>query len=192
VDTAQREHDRRLVEALRRGDESAFASLVDSLGPTLLRMARLHVPDQASAEEVVQETWLAVLAGIDRFECRSSLKTWIFAILVNLARTAGERESRSRPLSSFDDGLAMIEERAAGRCEAEPEERALARFDRARIEAAIAALPERQRILITLRDVCGFDAHEACELLALTPVNQRVLLHRARRRVCGLLTRQAA
>jgi RNA polymerase sigma-70 factor, ECF subfamily len=187
-----RHRDALVVDALRAGDERAFIALVEEHGASMLRTAGVYVRSEKVAEEVVQETWLAVLAGIDRFECRSSLKTWIFAILVNLARTAGERESRSRPLSSFDDGLAMIEERAARRSEAEPEERALARFDRARIEAAIAALPERQRILITLRDVCGFDAHEACELLALTPVNQRVLLHRARRRVCGLLTRQAA
>jgi len=99
VDTGQREHDHRLVEALRRGDESAFASLVDSLGPTLLRIARLHVPDQASAEEVVQETWLAVLDGLDRFQGRSALRTWILAIAMNIAKTRGRRERRTLPFS---------------------------------------------------------------------------------------------
>jgi RNA polymerase sigma-70 factor, ECF subfamily len=187
-----RHRDALAVTALRTGDETAFIALVEAHGASMLRTARVYVRSEKVAEEVVQETWLAVLSGIDRFEGRSSLKTWIFAILVNLARTVGERESRTRPLSSFDEGFAVIEERVAPRSDDEPEERALAGFDRARIEAAIASLPERQRILITLRDVCGFDAEEACELLALTPVNQRVLLHRARRRVCGLLARQAA
>jgi RNA polymerase sigma-70 factor (ECF subfamily) len=187
-----RHKDAPTVNALRARDERAFIALVEEHGAAMLRTARIHVRSEKVAEEVVQETWLAVLAGIDRFEGRSSLRTWVFAILVNLARTAGEREARSRPLSSFDDGLAMVEERVAPRGDGEPEVRALAAFDRARIEAAIASLPERQRILLTLRDVCGFDAEEACELLALTPVNQRVLLHRARRRVCGLLARQAA
>jgi RNA polymerase sigma-70 factor (ECF subfamily) len=180
------------VTALRARDERAFIALVEEHQAAMLRTARLYVRSEKVAEEVVQETWLAVVRGIDRFEGRSSLKTWLFAILVNLARTAGERESRTRPLSSFDDGPALLEALVAPDGGAQPHELALARVDRARVEAAIASLPERQRTLITLRDVCGVDAKEACALLALTPVNQRVILHRARRRVCSMLARRAA
>src|SRR5438876_8422491 len=97
---ADRSDDRALVDALRRGDEAAFMRLVDEYGPTLLRVARMYVPTAAVAEEVVQETWIGVLNGIDRFEGRSSLKTWIFRILTNIAKTRGERERRSVPFSS--------------------------------------------------------------------------------------------
>jgi RNA polymerase sigma-70 factor, ECF subfamily len=176
-----------MVEALRARDDDAFLTLVHAHGPTMLRVARRYVPSDKVAEEVVQDTWLAVLGGIDRFEGRSSLKTWLFAILVNLARTIGERESRARPLSSFGDGLAILESRAERRRDGQPELRALAAVDHAAIQAAIASLPVRQRRVIILRDVCGLEAGEACELLALSSVNQRVLLHRARRRVCELL-----
>src|SRR6188472_230824 len=98
--TGDLEGDRELVAALRRGDEAAFMKLVDEYGPALLRVARMYVPSAAVAEEVVQETWIAVLNGIDRFEGRSSLKTWIFRILANIARTRGQRERRSVPFSS--------------------------------------------------------------------------------------------
>src|SRR3954464_8167446 len=96
--------DDQLVEALKRGDEAAFAELVDDLSPALLRMARMFVRDRAVAEEVVQETWIAVLRGIDRFEGRSALRTWIFRILMNTAKTRGQRESRSIPFSAATGG----------------------------------------------------------------------------------------
>jgi RNA polymerase sigma-70 factor, ECF subfamily len=176
-----------MADALRAGDERAFMALVRAHGGPMLSVARRYVRSETVAEEVVQDTWLAVLRGIDRFEGRSSLRTWIFAILVNRAQTVGERESRVRPASSVAGGLELIESVRAVAADGQPEQRALAAVDRARIQTAIASLPERQRRLITLRDVWGVDADEACELLALSSVNQRVLLHRARRRVCELL-----
>src|ERR1700704_6002256 len=105
--TVDLRQDRELVAALKRGDEAAFMDLVEELGPMLLRVARMYVPSRAVAEDVVQETWIGVLNGIDRFEGRSSLKTWVFRILTNIAKTRGEREGRSIPFSSFaplDDG----------------------------------------------------------------------------------------
>jgi RNA polymerase sigma-70 factor (ECF subfamily) len=189
-----------LVDALQAGDEQAFAALVDKYGPSLLRLARLYVPSRAVAEEVVQETWLAVLTGVERFEGRSSLKTWLFRILTNKAKTHGQRESRVLPFSSFasdgdEDGTAVPVERfARGGAWATPpqrvpEERLLAGETRARAEEAIAALPPNQRAVITLRDVEGLSAEEACNVLGLTETNQRVLLHRARSKVRAALER---
>ncbi|HMC81305.1 MAG TPA: sigma-70 family RNA polymerase sigma factor [Acidimicrobiia bacterium] len=193
--------DDEVVEALRRGDESAFASLIDRYHNSLLRLALSYVATREQAEDVVQETWMGVLAGIDRFEGRSSLKTWIFRILVNRAKTKGVREHRSLPFSSLegdgDDKEPSIDPsrfQEGGRWagywsappaswEGVPEDRLLSAETRAVVEAAIAMLPEMQRAVITLRDVRGFTAQEACEVLGLTEANQRVLLHRARSKV---------
>ena len=190
-----------LVEALRRGDEKAFATLVDRYHGALLRLAMSYVATREQAEDVVQETWLGVLNGIDRFEGRSSLKTWIFRILVNRAKTKGVRERRSVPFSSLEgDGdekepsvdPSRFQEgtRFAGSWSAPPEswegipeDRLLSGETRAVVEDAIAGLPAMQRAVITLRDVRGFTAQEACETLGLTEANQRVLLHRARSKV---------
>jgi RNA polymerase sigma-70 factor (ECF subfamily) len=198
----------RLVAALRDGDEAAFAEVVERYSPSLLRVARLYVPSIAVAEEVVQETWLAVLAGVDRFEGRSSLKTWIFRILVNRARTRGVRESRSVPFSSLaplvgeGDGPSVPPERFNGpdaewphhwnappRHWESPEERLLSAEARALIEKEIERLPPAQRTVITLRDVEGFDSDEVCDALGVSPGNQRVLLHRARSKVRAALER---
>jgi len=162
----------------------------------------MYVSTRAVAEEVVQEAWLGVFAGLDRFEGRSSLKTWIFRILSNTAKTRGEREGRSVPFSSLagddedDDGAVDADRflgpdhRWAGHWASSPrnprdvpEERLLAGEAQARIEAAVEALPENQRAVITLRDVDGFDAEDACEILGISEGNQRVLLHRARAKV---------
>ena len=164
----------------------------------MLRVAMMFVSSRAVAEEVVQEAWLGVLKGLDRFEGRSSLKTWIFRILTNTAKTRGEREGRSVPFSSLggdagDDAPVDADRflgnghRWAGHWASSPrdvpEERLLAGEARKRIADAIEALPENQRAVITLRDVDGFDADEACEILGISEVNQRVLLHRARAKV---------
>ncbi len=193
--------DRELVRALRAGDERAFERLVDELGPSLLRVARLYVRSQAVAEEVVQEAWLGVLRGLDRFEGRSSLRTWIFRILTNTAKTRAVREGRSVPLSSLDDGAeddgpAVDPDRflSAGRLEGhwasavsrwseQPEERLAALETMAVVQRAIDALPPTQRAVISLRDVEGWSSDEVRNVLELSETNQRVLLHRARARV---------
>ena len=183
-----------LVERLRAHDEAAFMELVERYHGALVRLARSFVPSQAVAEDVAQETWLGVLNGIDRFEGRSSLKTWIFRILVNRAKTRGQRESRSVPFSSLEGaegGPTVDPDRFAEgawsspprRWEGEPVDRLLAGEARGVIDAAIAELPPAQRRVITLRDVEGLDAGETSALLELTDGNQRVLLHRARAKV---------
>jgi RNA polymerase sigma-70 factor (ECF subfamily) len=201
--------DAELVAALRRGDEAAFAELVDGWGPAMLRLARLYVPSQAVAQEVVQETWLAVLAGLERFEGRSSLRTWVFSILLNRARSHGRRERRALPFASLHERWqerhgepAVAPERFQGRGDArpgwwasppaswtDPQARLEARETRAAIEQAIEALPPRQKQVLVLRDVVGASAEEACELLDLAEGNQRVLLHRARSKVRAALER---
>jgi RNA polymerase sigma-70 factor (ECF subfamily) len=169
-------------------------ALVDKYGPAMLRVALFFVPSRAVAEEVVADTWLAVLTGLERFEERSSLKTWLFRILTNKAKTRGRREARTLPFSSFvgdgDEGETAVDaDRFArdGHWSAPPrgvpEERLLAGETRAVIDAAIAALPPNQRAVITLRDVDGLSAEEACNVLGLSETNQRVLLHRARAKV---------
>ena len=183
-----------VVEALRAGDESAFRSLVAEYGPSMLRVARMYVGSRAVAEEVVQEAWVAVLNGIGRFEGRSSLKTWIFRILTNIAKTRGQREGRSIPFSSLapDDGgehsvdpdrFAADGHWASPPRSFGPEEHLLSDETMAVVEAAIAALPPSQAIVITMRDVEGFDAEEARNALDISETNQRVLLHRARSKV---------
>jgi RNA polymerase sigma-70 factor (ECF subfamily) len=194
----------RVLRSLRTGDEQAFRQLLHDYGPAMLRVAMIYVGSRAVAEEVVQEAWLGVIAGLPRFEGRSTLKTWIFRILTNIAKTRAAREGRSVPFSSFetaneDDGTEVDPSRfhppgsnwaghwQAERAPARPEERLLAGEARDRIEAAIDALPANQRAVITLRDVSGFSAEEACDLLGLSEINQRVLLHRARAKVRGAL-----
>jgi RNA polymerase sigma-70 factor (ECF subfamily) len=190
--------DAKLVERLRARDESAFMELIRELNPSLLRVARMFVPTAAVAEDVVQETWLAVLNGIDRFEGRSSVKTWIFRILTNTAKTRGERERRSVPFSTLDteDGgyePAVERSRFTGTGHwavlprAWPEDKLLAGETLSVIERAIERLPQTQRTVITLRDVEGWTADEVRNALELSETNQRVLLHRARAKVRNAL-----
>jgi len=185
-----------VIEALRAGDEDAFRALVAELGPSMLRLARHYVSSAAVAEEVVQEAWLGVLRGLDRFEGRSSLRTWIFTILTNTAKTRGVREGRTLPFSSLaaqegtgpavePDRFLPDDSRFPGHWAVRPErwegaERLLARETLDVIERAIARLPAAQAIVLTMRDVEGFDSAEVCNALDLTETNQRVLLHRAR------------
>jgi RNA polymerase sigma-70 factor (ECF subfamily) len=188
-----------LLEALRAGDEEAFAALVREYNPSLVRVARMFVPTQAAAEEVAQETWLAVLNGLDRFEGRSSLKTWIFRILTNRAKTRGIREGRSLPFSALEPDEPSVgperfrtgDDRWPGHWAAPPsgfpEERLLAGETRDVIERTIAGLPPTQRAVISLRDIEGWSAEEVCNALTLTETNQRVLLHRARSAVRAAL-----
>jgi RNA polymerase sigma-70 factor (ECF subfamily) len=191
------EDDAALLEALRKGDEQAFASLVQRYHASLLRLAMSYVATKEQAEDAVAETWLGVLKGLDRFEGRSSLKTWIFRILLNRAKTKGLREQRSVPFSSLEgDGdqpepsVDQSRFAAAGNWSAPPdswegipEDRLLSAETRSVVDDAIAQLPDMQRAVITLRDVQGFSAQEASEVLGLTEGNQRVLLHRARSKV---------
>jgi len=193
-----------LIEALRNRDESAYTALVQRYYTPLLRLALLYVPSRAVAEEVVQETWLGVLQGIDRFEGRSSLKTWVFSILTNRARTRGLREGRSVPFSAlwnpdaepWEDAVEPERFLAAShpqwpghwasppeRWTRTPEENLLSAETRSKLEAAIASLPPAQREVITLRDIEQWTSEEVCNVLGLSETNQRVLLHRARSRV---------
>ena len=202
------EDEAELLEALRRGDEDAFAALMASYSAALLHVAASYVSSRAVAEEVVQETWLGVVKGLDRFEGRSSLKTWIFKILTNTARTRGARESRSVPFSSLaaaeaDEGSSLDPDRffpadhdrypghwsvgpTAWRT---PEDGLLAAETREVIVGAIDRLPPAQRTVIALRDIEGWPPEDVCEALELSQGNQRVLLHRARTRVRAQLER---
>ena len=194
---AHLDDDGRLLAALKAGDEGAFMAIVDAWGPGMLRLARMHVPTRAVAEEVVQEAWVGVLRGIDRFEGRSSLKTWAFRIVVNNAKTRGVRESRSVPFSSAGDGgegpsvdparFRGSDDRWPGHWAAPPEpfpeQALLERETRDVALRAIAALPSRQQEIVTLRDIEGFSSEEACNALDVSETNQRVLLHRARSKV---------
>lgn len=182
------------LEALRRGDERAFAALVDAHAPGMLRVAMLYVRDKAVAEEVVQEAWLGVLRGIERFEGRSALRTWLLRIVANIARTRAVKEGRSIPVSAVAghepsvpaDRFRGADDLWAGHWASppaewrRPEHEILSGEVRAELLAAIDALPESQRRVIVLRDVEGWGADEVCDLLELSEANQRVLLHRAR------------
>jgi RNA polymerase sigma-70 factor (ECF subfamily) len=167
-----------LVDGLKRGDASAFVDLVREHHASMLHVARSYVPSRAVAEEVVQDAWLAVLRGLHRFEGRSSLKTWIFRILVNRAKTRGQRERRTVAIFAIDGHDAG----AAGSQEATLEHIILNELG-ACIRLAIDGLRPQQRAVITLRDLGGWSADEVCTLLGLSAGNQRVLLHRARRGV---------
>lgn len=189
--------DAALVERLLDGDEAAFNGLVEQYHGRLLRLALVFVSDRASAEEVVQDTWLAVLTGLRSFEGRSGLKTWIFSILSNRAKTRGQRDKRTVPFSvlsgHFQEDPAVSPSRftPSGRWSAPPEQwdrdtpeqLLLRRETRALIEQTIAGLPPGQRAVVTLRDVEGLDSTEACNILEISETNQRVLLHRARARI---------
>lgn len=191
--------DQSLVERARDGDEDAFAALVRRYSPMLMRLARMYVPTDALAEDVVQETWVAVLRGLDRFEGRSSFKTWLFRILVNRAKTRGVREHRSIPFASVgvdgdEDGEGPTIDPSRFTSEGawtsapadwhDDPEASLESEEALRIaREAIAELPERQRIVITLRDLEGLSSDEVRNVLDVTETNQRVLLHRARTKV---------
>jgi RNA polymerase sigma-70 factor, ECF subfamily len=202
--TALELDDRELCAGLRRGDEAAFAKLVALYHAPLRRLALSYVRSAAVADEVVQETWLGVVRGIGSFEERSSLKTWIFRILANTAKTRAQREARTVPLSSLvvagdgDDDPAVDPSRfldqqherwpghwasPPARWDEVPEEHLTGRETLDALQAAIAGLPPAQRQVIVLRDVEGWDAEEVCDLLGLSEGNQRVLLHRARSKV---------
>ena len=190
-----------LVERLKAGDERAFMMLVEQNQATMLRIARMYVATHAVAEEVVQDAWLGILQGIDRFEGRSSLRTWMFRILVNIAKTRGQRESRSIPFSAlsgddvhepaveadrfhpggheWEDHWSTIPRDWTGI----PEDRLLGNETIAVIGRAIETLPPMQAEVIRLRDVLGWTSEDVRNALDLTETNQRVLLHRARSRV---------
>ena len=186
-----------LISALRARDEAAFVELVDLHTPSMLRVARGYVPSVAIAEEVVQDTWLALLQGIDAFEGRSSLRTWLFTVLINIAKKRGLRERRDADVAvaAFTGGTVdPARFRAAGEewsghwRDAEepspfpetPEGSALSAELDTVAQAALAELPERQRVVVTLRDMLGFESAEVCDLLDVSVANQRVLLHRGR------------
>jgi RNA polymerase sigma-70 factor (ECF subfamily) len=191
--------DARLVAALRAGDEGAFRAVVGRYNDTLLRLATLYVNNPAVAAEVVQETWIGVFRGAEHFEERSSLKTWICRILVNQAKSAARREGRSIPFAELDDqtepfaSVDPLRFRDRGQNRGGwsrppqpwdlPADRLLSKETLAVVSRAIDALPASQRITITMRDVEGMTAAEACAALGISEVHQRVLLHRARARV---------
>jgi RNA polymerase sigma-70 factor (ECF subfamily) len=190
----QEDTDAELLVRLRAGDEQAFVILVRRHHATMLHLASGFVPNLAIAEEVVQETWLGVLRGLDGFEGRSSVRTWLFRILVNRARSAGTRERRS--IAIGDPGRAVDQSRfdASGAWASPPEHWTEDADDRlhaakvaARLRSAIDELPERQRDVVTLRDVEGLSSEEVCSVLAISESNQRVLLHRGRSRLRQVL-----
>ena len=186
--------ERLLLQKLRSGDEDAFMSLVARHDASLRRIARSFVRTPAVADDVVQETWLGVVDGIASFEGRSSLRTWMFRILVNRARSRAVREARDVPFSAMaiDDRPAVDPAAFAvdghwvsspARLDLDPETHLLRSELRERLLGLIDSLPDAQRAVITLRDIAGLSAEETCELLELSDGNQRVLLHRARARV---------
>lgn len=189
--------ERDLLSRLRAGDECAFRELLADLGPGMLRLAGAYAQDEQVAAEIVQETWIAVLRGLDRFEGRSSLRTWIFTILANCARRRSRMEARSTPLSSLvgshgdaselDHFFPTNHTRWAScwstiniRWEALPEDALTRQEAESAVAETLRSLPEGQAAVITLRDLEGFSSEEVCSLLGLSPGNQRVLLHRAR------------
>ncbi len=182
--------DAELVHRLRSGDEQAFTGLVGRYHQPMLTLAASFVPNRAVAEEVVQDTWLAVLRGLDGFEGRSSLKTWLFAILVNRARTTGTKEQRSVPVADPEPAVDPSRFDGGGGWSDPPEhwiEAAERRIEAGKlahqVRAWIDELPPRQREVVLLRDVEGMSSEEVCAVLALTEGNQRVLLHRGRSRL---------
>lgn len=201
-----------VIASLRGGDEEAFTRLVDQHHAALRRIARLYVSSSAVADEVAQETWLAVIRGVWAFQGRSSLKTWILRILINRAKTRALREGRTVPFAEAGvaDSAGAERSRAdgdahdldlGGRRDQEdgrspwllnpgpsPEARLLTREARAHLRAAIDALPANQRTVITMRDLEGYSSEEVCNALSLTETNQRVILHRARSTVRAKVT----
>jgi RNA polymerase sigma-70 factor (ECF subfamily) len=204
--TATQLDEGQLIQALRDGEEEAFAALAREYHASLLRVAQIYVSSRAIAEEVVQETWLGVLNGLDRFEGRSSLKTWIFRILTNIAKTRAQREGRTLPFSALQRPAVVPEASVeADRFRAPddhawpghwssrprdwnaPEERLLGSEVREIVERTIEQLPPAQRAVISLRDVEGWASEDVCNALEVTETNQRVLLHRARSKVRAAL-----
>ena len=187
-----------LVARLRCRDEAAFTSVVESWSPGMTRVARSFLTTSDSADEVVQDTWVAVIRGLDAFEGRSSLRTWVYRILVNTAKRRGERESRSVPWSSWwtdqaeSEGPTVDAARFQGPDDPypghwrelphawNPESEALTTELRTTVNDSVHRLPSRQRIVVTLRDIEGCTSEEVCSILGITAANQRVLLHRAR------------
>jgi RNA polymerase sigma-70 factor, ECF subfamily len=196
--------DEQTVAALRAGDERAFRDLFARSYPTMKRVARAYAASDAVAEEIVQETWMAIVTGIDRFEGRSALGTWIFSILTNQAKSHSAREKRAVPFSCVAprdaDEPAVDPDRFQKDDDAwpghwatpprpwqKPERRLLSLEARDHLKAALAQLPDRQRTVVGLRDIEGHSAEEVCDLLGLSPENQRVLLHRGRSRLRTVL-----
>ncbi|MER7668221.1 sigma-70 family RNA polymerase sigma factor [Kitasatospora sp. NPDC096128] len=194
-----------LVERLLAKDEDVFRLLMGSWTPGMLRLARAFVTTNATAEDVVQDTWLAVLGALDRYEGRSSLKTWVYRILVNTAKNRAAKEGRTVPFGSLlpeDEGPAVVPSRfrpsddpPAGHWAPGskpqlwpgPEEHVLAGEIGRIVASALAELPQRHRLVVTLRDVEGYASEEVCDMLQISPGNQRVLLHRGRAAVRGRL-----
>ena len=186
--------DAALVAALRAGDEQAFAALIDGWSGSMLRMARMHVPTDSVAEEVVQETWLALLTGLDRFRGESSLRTWVYRILLNQAKTRGTRERRTVPFATLvgdEDSPTVDPSRFQGADDPHPggwrefpgewpEESLLSREVHSVVARALDELPPRQRVVVAMRDLEGHTAEEVSGLLMISTGNQRVLLHRGR------------
>ena len=194
------------LNSLRARDEAAFTRLVEQFHPSLLRLARLFVQDETIAEELAQETWLAVLQGLNHFEGRSSLKTWIFTILTNKAKTRGQREKRTVSFTKLEEelhasGQPTVDPERFNLTPAQgdvnhwvwvtrpaswagmPEESLLSQETMNLISQIIDGLPESQRIVITLRDIQELSSDEVCNVLGISETNQRVLLHRARTKV---------
>jgi RNA polymerase sigma-70 factor, ECF subfamily len=195
-----------LIQRLRDGDERAFDDAVERFYPAMIAIARSYVRTRAVAEEVVQEAWLGVLRGLDRFEGRSSLKVWVLRIVANIARVRAVREARSLPFSSFElegdepavdpDRFHPGGDRFPGHWRSYPtdwrtlpEAKLLSGETLELVQRAIGELPEAQRLVITMRDVAGCTSAEVCDALELSEGNQRVLLHRARAKVRARLER---
>jgi RNA polymerase sigma-70 factor, ECF subfamily len=193
-----------LIAALRDGDEAVFAQLVDKHTPSMLRVARGYVPSHEIAEEVVQETWIALLKGIDTFEGRSSLRTWLFTVMINIAKARGVRERRDSDaaIAAYTGGTVdparfrgsddpypghWLPDETPSPFPDTPEGSVLGNELVAIARSELDKLPERQRIVVTMRDMLGFDSSEVCELLDISMANQRVLLHRGRAAVRQVL-----
>jgi len=197
------ESDDELVVRLRIGDQDAFAVLVDRYHTRLTRFARSFTPRAELAEDIAQETWLGLLRGLDRFEGRASLRTWLFQICANRARTLAAKEGRLIPVDPTDPGAPTVDPARFGpegawsqppapwpNAAAQEQEQDAELVERVRV--AITRLPESQQQVVTLRDVEGLTAVEVCRILDLTEGNQRVLLHRGRARVRALLEQEVA
>jgi RNA polymerase sigma-70 factor (ECF subfamily) len=191
-----------IIDRLLAGDEQAFEALIDAYHGQMVRVARAYVTDETAAEEVVQETWAAMLDGLRDFKGDSSLKTWLFAILTNQAKKRGKRDAREPNWSSIseeglsdelaDDGQFDSDGRfendahwssAPGDWRSDPEQEMMRSHLRDELIDAIESLPARQQVVLTLRDVHGWSPDEVCEVLDISNGNHRVLLHRAREKV---------
>jgi RNA polymerase sigma-70 factor, ECF subfamily len=179
-----------LIDQVRAGDEQAFGTLVDRYHPRLVGLAQSIVGSRPLAEEAAQETWIAVLRGVDGFEGRSAAKTWLFRICVNRARSIGKQEGRATPVDTNEPAVDPSRFSSTGHWSEPPEdwtaaadERLVAAQVAVQAHEAIVDLPDQQRQVVTLRDVEGLSSSEVCEVLSISAVNERVLLHRGRSRV---------